>query len=152
MLGPPQSNAGARADDDHDRLFVAMTELVRALERPHASGAVIRVAGVQLPRNVHTVIASIGERGSARIGDVARDTGLDASAASKYIAVLAERGLVLRRADPADGRASIATLSARGRRVRAALRVNRTFRPEEAPEAHRLLEAGEVRGRLVLTF
>ena len=32
------------------------------------------------------------------------------------------------------------------------LRVARTFPPEEAPEAHRLLERGGVRGRLVLTF
>jgi NADPH:quinone reductase-like Zn-dependent oxidoreductase len=32
------------------------------------------------------------------------------------------------------------------------LRVARTFEAEEAPEAHRLLEAGGVRGRLVLTF
>jgi NADPH:quinone reductase len=32
------------------------------------------------------------------------------------------------------------------------LRVARTFPAEEAPEAHRLLEAGGVRGRLVLTF
>jgi NADPH:quinone reductase len=32
------------------------------------------------------------------------------------------------------------------------LRVARTFQPEQAPEAHRLLEAGGTRGRLVLAF
>ena len=32
------------------------------------------------------------------------------------------------------------------------LRVARTFPAEEAAEAHRVLEAGGVRGRLVLTF
>ena len=32
------------------------------------------------------------------------------------------------------------------------LRVARTFTPEEAPEAHRVLAAGGVRGRLVITF
>lgn len=32
------------------------------------------------------------------------------------------------------------------------LRVARTFRPEQAPEVHRLLEAGGVRGRLVILF
>ncbi|WP_219416300.1 NADP-dependent oxidoreductase [Pseudonocardia nigra] len=32
------------------------------------------------------------------------------------------------------------------------LRVARTFRPEEAAEAHRMLEAGGVRGRIVLDF
>jgi NADPH2:quinone reductase len=32
------------------------------------------------------------------------------------------------------------------------LRVARTFPVEEAAEAHRMLEAGGVRGRLVLTF
>ncbi|MBM7807639.1 NADPH:quinone reductase-like Zn-dependent oxidoreductase [Geodermatophilus bullaregiensis] len=32
------------------------------------------------------------------------------------------------------------------------LRVARTFAPEEAPEAHRVLAAGGVRGRLVVTF
>jgi NADPH:quinone reductase-like Zn-dependent oxidoreductase len=34
----------------------------------------------------------------------------------------------------------------------ATLRVARTFAPEEAPEAHRVLAAGGVRGRLVITF
>jgi NADPH:quinone reductase-like Zn-dependent oxidoreductase len=34
----------------------------------------------------------------------------------------------------------------------ATLRVARTFTPEEAPEAHRVLAAGGVRGRLVITF
>jgi NADPH2:quinone reductase len=32
------------------------------------------------------------------------------------------------------------------------LRVARSFPPEQAAEAHRLLEAGGVRGRLVLDF
>ena len=32
------------------------------------------------------------------------------------------------------------------------LRVARTYRPEEAPEAHRTLEAGGIRGRLILEF
>jgi NADPH:quinone reductase-like Zn-dependent oxidoreductase len=32
------------------------------------------------------------------------------------------------------------------------LRVAQVLRPEQAPEAHRLLEAGGVRGRLVLQF
>jgi NADPH:quinone reductase len=35
---------------------------------------------------------------------------------------------------------------------RVTLRVAGTFRPEAAPEAHRLLEAGGVRGRLVIVF
>lgn len=30
------------------------------------------------------------------------------------------------------------------------LRVARTFAPEDAPETHRLLEAGGIRGRLVI--
>jgi DNA-binding MarR family transcriptional regulator len=102
-----------------------------------------RAAQVRLERHLHPVIASVGERGSARIGQIAQDIGVDASAASKYVAALVLRGLVLRRPDPEDRRASVVQLSARGRRVRAALRdawhdllqeATRTWTPDKAHE------------------
>jgi NADPH:quinone reductase len=48
-----------------------------------------------------------------------------------------------------DKLADLAALAAAGRIT---LRVARTLPAEQAAQAHRLLEAGGVRGRLVLTF
>ncbi len=54
--------------------------------------------------------------------------------------------------DYATNQAALAELSRLAGEGRLTLRVARTFPPEQAAEAHRLLEAGGVRGRLVVVF
>jgi len=55
-------------------------------------------------------------------------------------------------ADYATNQAALAELSRLAGEGKLTLRVARTFAPEQAAEAHRLLEAGGVRGRLVIVF
>ncbi|GAA4414774.1 NADP-dependent oxidoreductase [Georgenia halophila] len=63
--------------------------------------------------------------------------------------ITVHRVMVAEYAHRADLLAELATLVEEGVLT---LRVARTFTAEDAPEAHRLMEAGGVRGRLVLTF
>jgi NADPH:quinone reductase len=59
---------------------------------------------------------------------------------------------LLQVADYASNQAALGELSRLAGEGKLTLRVARTFPPEQAPEAHRLLEAGGVRGRLVIVF
>lgn len=60
------------------------------------------------------VLRIIGEAGESRATDLAVRLGVGASALSRHIADLEEHGLVLRRPDPADRRASLISLTEAG--------------------------------------
>ncbi|HLR84555.1 MAG TPA: MarR family winged helix-turn-helix transcriptional regulator [Nocardioidaceae bacterium] len=53
--------------------------------------------------------------GDARAGDIAAAYEVDASVVSRQVGCLVSRGLVERRTDPADARASLLTITAEGR-------------------------------------
>ena len=55
--------------------------------------------------------------GPRSVSDLARLLGVTQQAASKQVADLVQRRLVVKRRDPADARSSLVSLSARGRRV-----------------------------------
>jgi DNA-binding MarR family transcriptional regulator len=78
-------------------------------------------AGVDLDLPSFTLMRRLGECGPARASDLAVLAGLDLSTVSRQIASLEHVGLVERRPDPLDGRASLLLLSARGRSVSAKL-------------------------------
>ncbi|WP_349640210.1 MarR family winged helix-turn-helix transcriptional regulator [Saxibacter everestensis] len=61
------------------------------------------------------VLRYVGEGGESRASAVAARLGVGAPALSRQIADLEERGLVVRRPDPADGRAHLLSLSETGR-------------------------------------
>ncbi|MFB9745191.1 MarR family winged helix-turn-helix transcriptional regulator [Pseudonocardia sulfidoxydans] len=103
-------------------VFASMTALTRAIEALHAGEWVQRASGVALDRALHPVVASVGERGSARISDIARDLGLTVPTVSRHVAQLLERGLLERVSTTADRRTTVVRLSARGRAVRSQLR------------------------------
>jgi DNA-binding MarR family transcriptional regulator len=63
------------------------------------------------------VLARLKERGALRLSDLAGDVCLDVSTMSRHVRALEERGYVERTTDPADGRASLLTLTVAGRRV-----------------------------------
>jgi DNA-binding MarR family transcriptional regulator len=63
------------------------------------------------------VLARLKERAALRLSDLALDVCLDVSTMSRHVRALEERGYVERTVDPADGRASLLTLSAAGREV-----------------------------------
>jgi NADPH2:quinone reductase len=67
----------------------------------------------------------------------------------------AERGITIHQTrvrDYAHNRAALDRLRQQVEEGLVTLRVAGTFKPEEAPDAHRRLEAGGTRGRLVLDF
>jgi NADPH:quinone reductase-like Zn-dependent oxidoreductase len=68
---------------------------------------------------------------------------------------LTERGITIRSVRVADYATNQEALEELGRHAsdgRLTLRVAEELPPERAPDAHRKLEAGGVRGRLVITF
>lgn len=83
-------------------------DLVRHLFR---LGAVRRELSVVAHREITShgfgALVAIRKRGTARVSDVAAELQVDLSVASRQIATLVEAGLVERRPDPADGRASV---------------------------------------------
>jgi DNA-binding MarR family transcriptional regulator len=73
---------------------------------------------VTLERALHPVVFVIGDRGVARINDLATDLGLEASTVSRHVSKLVERGLALRAVDASDRRAIAVRLSKKGALVR----------------------------------
>jgi len=68
------------------------------------------------------LLAQVDELGSARIGDLAHADHCSQPAMTTQVRRLEEGGLLARCADPADGRAVLVSLTARGRRVLADVR------------------------------
>ncbi len=94
----------------------ALTELARTvlrmsapkvdLEREHA-----------IDRSGHWLLVHAAEQAPVRLSDLAESMGLDLSTVSRQARNLVVSGLLEKTPDPADGRASLLTLSDRGRAV-----------------------------------
>jgi DNA-binding MarR family transcriptional regulator len=67
--------------------------------------------------SAHTVLRFLSRHGPARAGTVAEALMADPSTISRQVAALVRDGLVERRADPVDGRASVLGLTASGASV-----------------------------------
>lgn len=63
------------------------------------------------------LLAMLAEEGPFRAGEIAAVLGVNPSTVSRQVAGLVRSGLVERRADPEDGRASPLVVTAAGRRV-----------------------------------
>ena len=85
------------------------------------------VAAAPVPMTVpqHRVLLLISTDGPRRVGILAADLGVNQSSASRLVDRLVAQGLVQRMADPADGRASLVALSARGENALAAVHERR---------------------------
>ena len=70
-----------------------------------------------LQRAQWRMLALIGTAPQCKASELVRRASLDAVAVHRAVGQLVERGLVLRRASPQDGRAKLLRLSAEGRRV-----------------------------------
>jgi DNA-binding MarR family transcriptional regulator len=77
------------------------------------------VAAAPVPLTVpqHRVLLTIAAEGPPRVGALADDLGVNQSNASRIVDRLAGQGLVRRTRDGKDGRASLAALTPKGRRV-----------------------------------
>ncbi len=75
-------------------------ELTRLVRRSHS----YRTPGPTLERGSYAVLDLLVERGPVRASDLAPALDLDLSTVSRQVSGLIEAGLVLREADPRDGR------------------------------------------------
>jgi NADPH:quinone reductase-like Zn-dependent oxidoreductase len=136
----------APADESHVRALGAETVV------PRGDGFAARVRTL-VPAGVDGLVdaALLG----ARAVDAVRDAGRVVSLRGYDGGGQAHRGITFHPVyvrNYAHEREKLDQLRAQAEDGTLALRVARTFRAEQASEAHRLLEAGGVRGRLVLVF
>ncbi|WP_405179274.1 MarR family transcriptional regulator [Nocardia sp. NBC_01377] len=100
-------------DEAIDTIAVQLTRLQRVRER---TAAQIRTEDGVDPA-VFVVLFRLLQDGPMRSGALAAAVYSDASTVSRQVAHLVDRGLVLRMADPTDGRASVLVVTERGRSV-----------------------------------
>ncbi|WP_239331688.1 MarR family winged helix-turn-helix transcriptional regulator [Frankia sp. CiP3] len=72
-------------------------------------------SGPPLDRSAYLLLSYLYDHGSVRLTTLGAVFALDISTVSRQVAALATEGLVERATDPTDRRASLVTLSARGR-------------------------------------
>lgn len=97
------------ADTVVRQLFLLIRQVKRSAER-HRPEMIVDMAG-------YHVLAYLDVEGPQRAGDIATAFGSDPSTISRQVAALVRTGLVERRADPGDGRASLLAATDEGVRV-----------------------------------
>jgi DNA-binding MarR family transcriptional regulator len=68
----------------------------------------------ELSMTARTTLSRLADDGPSRISDLARDEGVTQPAMTSLVNRLEAMGLVQRRADPSDGRAALAAITADG--------------------------------------
>ncbi|MDQ3150409.1 MAG: MarR family transcriptional regulator [Actinomycetota bacterium] len=132
-----------RADGGADRLGDELLRLIRLMERAGARFAAQRDDGIE--RAAYVLLCHLVREGPQRTGALADAVYSDPSTVSRQAASLVRHGLVERRPDPEDGRASLLAATAEGRRAHAAHRALRTAHLEamtrhwEPADRHRLV-------------
>ncbi|QIG43024.1 winged helix-turn-helix transcriptional regulator [Nocardioides anomalus] len=101
------------ADDPALALYVAVARLVRSL-RQEVPGSAVGPGGLSV------LVALDGQgdgQGPQRIGTLAETIGVTAPSMTRIVNALEAEGLVVRRADPLDGRAQVVAATPEGRRL-----------------------------------
>jgi DNA-binding MarR family transcriptional regulator len=106
-----------------DRLTASLAQLIRT-GRHLSSRAASQLYG-DLPSFGWALLLPLEQDGDQRCSALAARAGIDASVASRQVAVLERSGHVQRRPDPVDGRASLLGLTDRGAEALAATRALR---------------------------
>jgi len=101
--------------DTTDRLTVGVGHLLR-VGRQLSHRAAHELYG-DLPSYGWAVLVPLESGGEQRLSALALQLGVDGSVVSRQVAVLERSGLITRRPDPLDGRASLVGLSEAGRAV-----------------------------------
>jgi len=104
---------------------LALTRIVRIANLPRLHDRLALASGVALDRTVYPVLARVGDEGAIRLTDLAAALGLDTSTVSRHVQDLATKGLVERRPDPDDRRASVLSLTRPGHAALARIRTVR---------------------------
>ena len=99
----PSADVSAVAD--------SVVELLRSFNKARAR--LLAAAAHDVDWSAHVVLKCIANEGQVRASDVAEVLHSDPSTVSRQVAALVKDGLLERRADPADGRASLLALTAK---------------------------------------
>lgn len=112
---------------DHDEAIdVIALQLIRLGRiRERTSAQITTVSGDEIEAAAYSIIFRLLYDGPMRSGALAELLHSDASTISRQAAALVKRGLIERRADPADGRASVLAVTDAGRELAASLRKHR---------------------------
>jgi DNA-binding MarR family transcriptional regulator len=121
----PPTRVDRPPPDERDGLDLIETEiavLTRALEGMHRRSDIY----LDLDRASYLLARTLDTTGPVSINGLAALLGLDATTVTRQVATMEAAKLVVRRADPDDGRSSLIGLSANGRRkMRAVQRARR---------------------------
>ena len=98
--------------EDIDLLNGELFRLLRLMERGHARYAAQQPDGVE--RAAYLLLVHLVKDGPQRLSALAEAVHSDVSTVSRQIAQLVKLGLVERRSDPSDGRASLLAASDKG--------------------------------------
>lgn len=107
MPAAPSADVAAVAD--------SVVELLRSFGKARAR--MLASAAHDVEWSARVVLKCIANEGQVRASEVAECLRSDPSTVSRQVAALVKHGLVERRADPADGRASLLALTAKAEAV-----------------------------------
>jgi len=129
-------------DTDHRREPAPVVRVSAGLERSltQVARAILRLEvpahalpeGVAITRTGHWLLVRVSEQAPARLSDIAESVELDLSTISRQVRDLVAAGLITKVPDPADGRASLLSLTERGAAVLEAVSESRRRVLDEA--------------------
>lgn len=120
--GPAAVDEAPRPGDADEQLHSAFLALLRWTSRSAVRTRLWTGDGVELTPTDAWLIDALAAHGPMRVTTLAGWQGVDKSTVTPQVRRLERAGLVDRRPDPEDGRASLLTLSAQGREVRERVR------------------------------
>jgi DNA-binding MarR family transcriptional regulator len=101
-----------------DRFDEALQTVARSITQVRLHERLLRLAGLRLDRAGATLLFKLSAKGdSLRVTDLAEILGVDTPTVSRKVQQLERDGMVVRRTDPDDGRASRIRLTPSGRRT-----------------------------------
>ncbi|MVU81070.1 MarR family transcriptional regulator [Nocardia sp. ET3-3] len=138
-----------------DAIAYEIARLTKLRDRTNAQIAAITEGEIEPA--AYAILFQLIHSGPVRSGALAEALYSDASTISRQVASLVKRGLIERRADPADGRVSVLDVTAAGRAVATQIRARRNeslrrmladWTPEEldtfSTQLHRFVDGYEV--------
>jgi len=103
------------------QLHNALIDLVGFMNRPRHDTALIQEAGISLDRALFPLLMGIERYGPIGVVELAGLAGRDYTTVSRQVAKLERLGLIARHASRADKRIRAAVITAKGRKMAAAL-------------------------------
>lgn len=104
------------------RIEAAMVELGRMTRSGRADRLRCERAGVDVTGAAQRLIYYLMENGPMRLSELARRTETDPGILTRQVNAIERQGIVARRPDPTDRRATLVSMTAKGRRIAQRLR------------------------------